>query len=137
MLRLKRFTHRRASWFFEAETPQGQWVPPMLSLRIIVVIVWLPVGIALAVITHVWIWAAIPLAVMPVMLVDDVNSFDTFWMGVKTGRLEIVFEMMDAWERSEMTPAEYAMRELATSDIDVDEARKIVRRSSRHRHPKR
>lgn len=130
---VKTFLRRRLSWFHTTWTPQEQALNPWLSLRTVMVAAWLPAGIGFAFHTGHPVWGIWPAFLLVFCLVDDISSGQYLRLGLRMGRTEFLCEMLDAWDKYDMTPVDYISRELMIFDGDTEAARRTVRRSHRRR----
>jgi hypothetical protein len=126
--RLQLLARRRFSWFFSSETANEQYVPEILSGRVLMFAGLLPLSVWLAL---AWDMVAPPVWILTLLIltiVDDVCAYRYFRIGMDVGRLELVFEMYNASiDEPGLDPREYLMREVQLGQEKEFRTRPFIR----------
>jgi hypothetical protein len=121
--------------FIWTQTPLGHDKPPLISVKVILLVSGTPTVWALADMggqSQVVLWY---LLLVLSSVFDCLTGYQRFFQGMRAGRDEMTAEMWLAWEKYEMAPGDYLMRETYFADDGAWPGRGVGRTARQRPRP--
>lgn len=128
---------RFLSCFRYTETPMGNELPPMIGLRLVLLIAISPVVVYFAERLHQPMALVVYLVAFILLVLEHAQVWLAFKDGMRLGRDELTDETFHAWVSLKMDPGDYLLRETWFGEGGESAARQVRRPAKRRTHPSR
>lgn len=129
---MKAQLRQRFAWFFHSQTPHGFPVPARVSQRALMMAGLLPVTTVLSLRFAEPVFSSMNVALLLLVLVDDITAYQQYRLAMEAGRWELVAEMLEAWSNADFDPREYLVREAHLGSEPEFRDRKVDRSPQRN-----